>query len=127
MLLRQIQTKKGWRGKKRSSTEAQQIRKGSGLHNQIMEGDKPYVYAIVAPVIDYWKETIEGKKGVLLARMKEVRIFNPLHVLGNKISVSDIHVLKIFKLYEHPDIRAQIEVIKTSLVFRQMNFCLILF
>ena len=29
-----------------------------------------------------------------------VRIFNPLHVLGNKISVSDIDVLKIFKFYE---------------------------
>ena len=42
-----------------------------------MEDDKAYIYTIVAPFIDYWKETIEGKKGVLLVRMKEVRIFNP--------------------------------------------------
>jgi hypothetical protein len=33
-----------------------------------------------------------------------VRIVNPLHVLGNRISVSDIDGLKIFKLYEHPEI-----------------------
>ena len=46
--------------------------------------------------------------------MKTVRVFNPLHVLGNKISVSDIDGLKIFKFYEHPKIRAQIEVMKTE-------------
>ena len=51
---------------------------------------KTYTYSIVAPVMDYWKQTIEVKKGAQLARMKAVRIFNPLHVLGNKISVSDI-------------------------------------
>jgi hypothetical protein len=33
-----------------------------------------------------------------------VRIVNPLHVLGNRISVSDIDGLKIFKLYEQPEI-----------------------
>jgi len=38
--------------------------------------------------------------GPLLA----VRIVNPLHVLGNRLSVSDIDGLKIFKLYEHPEI-----------------------
>ena len=32
------------------------------------------------------------------------RIFNPLHVLGNRISVSDIDGLKTFKLCEHPEI-----------------------
>ena len=37
--------------------------------------------------------------------MKAVRIFNLLHVLGNKISVSDIDGLKIFKFYEHPSSR----------------------
>ena len=57
---------------------------------------KAYVHTIVAPAIDYWKRTIEGKKGDQLERMKAVRIFNPLHVLGNKISVSDIDELKIF-------------------------------
>jgi hypothetical protein len=46
--------------------------------------------------------------------MKTVRIFDPLHVLGNKISESDIDGLKIFKFYEHPEIRAQIAVMKTE-------------
>ena len=48
--------------------------------------------------------------------MKAVRIVNPLHVLGNGISVSDIDRLKIFKLYEHPEIRPQIEVMKTQVM-----------
>ena len=48
--------------------------------------------------------------------MKAVRIFNPLHVLVNRISVSDIDGLKIFKLYEHPEIRPQIEVMKTEVM-----------
>ena len=43
---------------------------------------KSYAHTIVAPAIDYWKQTIEGKKGDKLERMKAVRIFNPLHVLG---------------------------------------------
>ena len=54
---------------------------------------KAYAHTIVAPAIDYWKQTIEVKKRDQLARMKAVRIFNPLHVLGNKISVSDIDEL----------------------------------
>ena len=48
--------------------------------------------------------------------MKEVCILNPLHIMGDKISVSDIDGLKIFKLYEHPDIRPQIEVMKTEVM-----------
>ena len=51
---------------------------------------KANVYTIVDPAIDYWKETMEGKKGAQLARMKAVRFFKPMHVFGNKISVSDI-------------------------------------
>jgi hypothetical protein len=78
---------------------------------------KTYVDTIVAPAMDYWKQTIEGKNGAQLERMKTVRIFNPpLHVLDNKISVSDIDGLKIFKFYEHPKIRAQIEVMKTEFI-----------
>jgi hypothetical protein len=46
--------------------------------------------------------------------MKAVRIFNPLHVLGNKISVSDMNGLKTFKFLEHPEIRPQIEVMKSE-------------
>ena len=45
-----------------------------------------------------------------------MRIFNPLHVLGNKISESDIDGLKIFQFYEHPEIRPQIEVMKTEVM-----------
>jgi len=48
--------------------------------------------------------------------MKEVRIFNPPHVFGNKISVSDIDGFKIFKFYEHPEIRPQIEMMKTEVM-----------
>ncbi len=47
--------------------------------------------------MDYWKETIEVKKGAQLGRMKAVCIFNPLHILDNKISVSDIDGLTIRK------------------------------
>jgi hypothetical protein len=53
-------------------------------------------------VIDYWKQTIEGKKGDQLERMKVVRIFNPMDVLGNKISESDIDGFKKFKFYGAP-------------------------
>jgi hypothetical protein len=78
---------------------------------------KTYTYSIVAPAMDYWKQTIEVKKGAHLTRMKTVRIFNPLHVLGNKISVSDIHdELKIFKFFEHHEIRPQIELMKTEVI-----------
>ena len=48
--------------------------------------------------------------------MKVVRIFNPLHVLGNKILESDIDGFKKFKFYEHPEIRPQIEVMKTEVM-----------
>ena len=77
---------------------------------------KAYAYRIVGPAMDHWKQTIEVKKGAQLARMKAVRIFNPLHVLGNKISVSDIHELKIFKFFEHHEIRPQIELMKTEVI-----------
>ena len=77
---------------------------------------KAYAHSTVAPAIDYWKQTIEGKKGDQLERMKAVRIFNPLHVLGNRISESDIDGLKIFKFYDHPEIRPQIEVMKTEVM-----------
>ena len=36
--------------------------------------------------------------------------------MDNKVSVSDIDGLKIFKLYEHPEIRPQIEVMKTEVI-----------
>ena len=54
----------------------------------------------------------DGAGGDQLERMKAVRIFNPLHVLGNKISESDIDGLKIIKFNDHPEIGAEIEVMK---------------
>ena len=33
---------------------------------------KAYAYTVVAPAIDYWKRTIEVKKGAQLERMKRV-------------------------------------------------------
>ena len=46
---------------------------------------KAYTHTVVLPAIDYWKRTIEVKKGAQVERMKRVCIFNPLHVLTNKI------------------------------------------
>jgi hypothetical protein len=66
--------------------------------------------------MDYWKQTIEDNKGDQLERMKVVRIFDPLPVLDNKISESDIDGLKIFKFYEHPEIRVEIEVMKDEVM-----------
>ena len=77
---------------------------------------KAYAHTVVAPAIDYWKRTIEVKKGAQVERMKRVRIFNPLHVLANKISVSDVEGLKILKLSQHPQIMLQIEVMKTEVI-----------
>jgi hypothetical protein len=77
---------------------------------------KTYAHTVVAPVVDYWKHTIEVKKGAQLERMKRVRIFNPLHVLANKISVTDVEGLKILKLSQHPQIMMQIEVMKTEVI-----------
>ena len=75
---------------------------------------KAYAHTVVAPAIDYWQRTIEVKKGAQVERMKRVRIFNPLHVLTNKISVSDVEGMKILKLSQHPQIMLQIEVMKTE-------------
>ena len=62
---------------------------------------KPYARTVVTPAIDYWRTTIDTKKGGEVARLKVARIFNPLHVLGNHISVAVIDSLKKFRLNEH--------------------------
>ena len=77
---------------------------------------KVYAHTVVVPVIDYWQRTIEVKKGAQVERMKRVCIFNPLHVLDNKIWVSDVEGLKILKLSQHPQIMLQIEVMKTEVI-----------
>jgi hypothetical protein len=53
--------------------------------------------------------------------MKVVHIFNPIHVLGNKISVSVIDGLKIIKFSDHPEISVQIEVMKTEVMKYQTH------
>ena len=53
-----------------------------------------------------------------VARFQVASIFNPLHVLGNPISVPDIDSLKTFSLSEHPLrlIRPHIEGMKSELI-----------
>ena len=73
---------------------------------------KAYARTVVAPAIDYWRTTIDTKKGGEVARLKVARIFNPLHVLGYQISVADIDSLKILRLIEHPLIIPHIDGMK---------------
>jgi hypothetical protein len=61
---------------------------------------KACAHTIVAPPIE--EAQVE--------RVKRVRIFNPLHVFGNNISVSDTELLRILYLSQHPQIILQIEV-----------------
>ena len=77
-----------------------------------MQVVKAYAHTVVALAIDYWRMMIDNKKGAEVARLKVARIFNPLHVLGNQISVADIDSFKIFRLSEHPLIRPHIEGMK---------------
>ncbi len=64
-----------------------------------------------------WMKTVSCEEvEILLVMWIQVRIFIPIHILDNKVSVSDIDGLKIFKLYEHPEIRPQIEVMKTEVI-----------
>jgi hypothetical protein len=82
---------------------------------------KAYSHTVVAPPIDYWKHTIEVKKGDQVEWMKRVSIFNPVHVLTNKIWVSDIEGIKIFKVSHHPQIMMQIEVMKNEVITYQTS------
>ena len=77
---------------------------------------KAYAHTVVAPAIDYWRTTIDTKKGAEVARLKVARIFNPLHVLGYQISVADIDSLKILRLTEHPLIMPHIDGMKSEII-----------
>ena len=63
--------------------------------------------AIVAPAIEYFGTAMEGKRGAQLNRMRIVRIFNPLHVLGlgSPLTASDVDALDAFRFYEHPKLK----------------------
>jgi hypothetical protein len=52
-----------------------------------MEVVKAYAHttSIITADVDFWKQTIEIKKGAQVARMKAARIHKPQHVMGNKI------------------------------------------
>ena len=77
---------------------------------------KAYAHSVVAPAIDYWKVTMDIKKGAEVACFKVARIFNPLHVLGYPISVADMDSLKILRLTEHPLIVPHIEGMKSEII-----------
>jgi hypothetical protein len=80
-----------------------------------MDVVKAYAHTIVAPAIDYWIKTIDIKKGNEVASFKAARIFNPLHVVVNKISVVDIDNFNLFKLSDHPQIGPHIEDMKSEI------------
>ena len=81
-----------------------------------MQVVKEHAHTVVAPATDYWRTTIDNKKGAEVARLKVARIFNPLHVLGHPISVADIDSLKIFRLIDHPLVRPHIEGMKSEII-----------
>ena len=80
-----------------------------------MDVVKEYAHTIVSPAIDYWIKTIDVKKGDEVACFKAARIFNPLHVMVNKISVADIDNLNLFRLSEHPQIGTHIQGMKSEI------------
>ena len=82
---------------------------------------KAYAHAVVAPAIDYWRTTIDTKKGAEVARLKVARIFNPLHVLGYQISFADIDSFKILRLTEHPLIMPHIDGMKSEIIKYQAS------
>ena len=49
-----------------------------------MQVVKAYAHTIMAPAIDYWRTTIDQKKGAEVARFKVTRIFIPFSVFGNQ-------------------------------------------
>jgi hypothetical protein len=76
---------------------------------------KANAHTNVSRAIDYWIKMIDIKKGDEVARFKSARIFNPLHVVVNKISVADIDKLNLFKLSKHPQIGPHIQGIKPEI------------
>ena len=72
--------------------------------------------SIVAPAAKYFVDSMEGKRGDQLARMKAVRFFNPLYVLASgAVTETDIDRLSLWRLHKHPKIMPAIEVCPTLL------------
>ena len=68
--------------------------------------------AVVSPAAKYFVDSMEGKRGGQLARMKAVRFFNPLHVLacGGEVTEADIDGLQLFRMHTHSKIAPMIKV-----------------
>ena len=75
------------------------------------------MYTIVAPDIDYCQETIKGKKGTQLARVKVVCIFNPLLSWATRSrSLTSMGWRYSSCMSTRTEIRTQIEVMKTEVM-----------
>ena len=70
---------------------------------------------VIAPAIKYFEDTMEGKRGAQLARMKAVRFLNPLHAMGNLVTEADIDGLSLFKFYNHPKVGPAITKMKSEI------------
>ena len=72
--------------------------------------------AVVSPAVEYFRNSMEGKRGDQLARMKACRFFNPLFAMGAKVTETDIDGLSCFTFSEHPRLKPDIAKMKTELV-----------
>jgi hypothetical protein len=67
--------------------------------------------AMIAPALEYYEKTIEGKRGEQLSRMKAVRFLDPLYVQANgDVTEAEINGLSIFRMSKHPKLVAAIKV-----------------
>ena len=72
---------------------------------------KVLVERIVKPAAEFFKTSVEGKRGPQLQRMKTVRFFNPMHVHANgPVTVADIDGLSLLRLSREADIQKAIQV-----------------
>ena len=72
---------------------------------------KVLVERIVKPAAEFFKTSVEGKRGPQLQRMKTVRFFNPMHVHANgPVTVADIDGLSVLRLSREADIQKAIQV-----------------
>ena len=72
---------------------------------------KVLVERMVRPAAEYFKKSMEGKRGTQLQRMKAVRFFNPMHVHANgPVTVADIDGLSVLRFSREPDIQKAISL-----------------
>ena len=79
---------------------------------------KVLVERMVRPAAEYFKTSMEGKRGTQLQRMKAVRFFNPMHVHANgPVTVADIDGLSLLRLSREADIQKAIQVHARTIVY----------